>query len=322
MKDIKIDDSAEILGKVRLGNNSYLAQGTIVVSSDDSVKIGNSSWILENSVIIGTKDNPVSVGEKTVFGHKIIAIGCEVGDLCEIGNGVIFLPGSKIGNMCILGEGTIIPEGMVIPDKSVVLGRPARILRKLSDDDLLMIKSMRSNNINLEGYTENIICCKGDEIVANIYEFNGILPELDESVVLTGSCEITGDVKIGKNTKIRSGVKIIGNSHGPIIIGDNVDILENSVLHLLPDNQLVIEDNVTIGPGCIIHGTTIGKNSIVEAASIVSDYSEIGDNSLIKSGSLVKQRDDFPNNSIIEGFPAKILGKNKEILKKPDWAIR
>ena len=94
---------------------------------------------------------------------------------------------------------------------------------------------------------------------------------------------------IGENSVIGSGVRIIGNSHGPVRIGSNVHILENSVLHLLPDNMLIVEDNVTIGPGCIIHGTTIGTGSIIESGSIVCDYSRLGKNTLVKSGTLVKQ---------------------------------
>lgn len=93
-------------------------------------------------------------------------------------------------------------------------------------------------------------------------------------------------------------------------------------MHLLPDNELVIDDNVTIGPGCIIHGTTIGSYSIIESGSIVCDYSKLGKNTLVKSGSLVKQRSIFDNNQILEGFPAKSIGKNSEIQKRPAWAIR
>lgn len=84
-------------------------------------------------------------------------LGAEIGNLCEIGNGTIFMPGSKIGSMCIFGEGTIIPEGMVIPDESVVLGCPGKVIRKLTPQDKENIKKMRSNDISLSPYVENII---------------------------------------------------------------------------------------------------------------------------------------------------------------------
>ena len=78
MNTIRIDDSSKIIGKVRLGKNAYIAQGTIIRSHNDSVTIGNSSWVLENSVVIGTEENPVKVGSKTVFGHKTVTIGAEI----------------------------------------------------------------------------------------------------------------------------------------------------------------------------------------------------------------------------------------------------
>lgn len=84
MTNLKIDDSARLIGKFRLGNKVYIAQGSVLRSIDDSITIGNSSWILENSTLIGTPEYPLKVGSKTVFGHKCIAIGAEIGDLCEI----------------------------------------------------------------------------------------------------------------------------------------------------------------------------------------------------------------------------------------------
>lgn len=324
MENIKIDDSARLIGKIRLGKDVYIAQGSVLRSVNDSITIGNRSWVLENSVLVGTPDNSLKVGSKTVFGHKCVALGAEIGDLCEIGNGVIFLPGSKIGNMCIFGEGTIIPTGCVIPDESVVVGRPGKIIRKLTPDDKQMIARMRSNNLTFTSYEENILCNepKEGEKMGKLYEYGDKYPLIDDSSFIYDSAEITGDVVIGSNSIIASGVKIIGNSHGPVKIGNNVQILENSVLHLLPDNELIIEDNVTIGPGCIIHGTTIGAYSIIESGSIVCDYSKLGKNTLVKSGSLVKQSSLFSDNEILEGFPAKSTGENIETLKRPTWSIR
>lgn len=323
MGQIKVENSARLVGKMRFGNGVYVSQGSSIRSQNDSVKILNKSWVLENSVIIGTSDHPVEIGSKTVFGHKCTIIGAKIGDLCEIGNGVIMLPGSKIGNMCIFGEGTLIPENAIIPDESVVVGRPGKIIRKLNQNDKDMIKRMRSNNISLTPYIENIIenQYKEGEKMGKLYEHNNKYPNVSDSAYIYDTAEITGDVIIGDNSKIASGVKIIGNSHGPVRIGNNVQILENTVLHLLPDNDLVISDNVVIGPSCIIHGTYIGENSVIESGAIVCDYSSLGKNTRVKSGSLVKQRSTFQDNEILEGFPAKSIGKNDKTQEKPSWAL-
>lgn len=324
MVNVEIEPSSCVIGRVNLGEGTRIAQGTVLRSLDDSISIGGNSMVLENSVLIGTPSSPLSVGSKTVFGHKCIAIGSTIGDLCEIGNGVIILPGSKIGNMCIFGEGTIIPENAIIPDGSVVVGRPFKIIRKITDDDKNMIKRMRGNDISLV-QSKNVVVdtlCKEGELMDKLHLYKDKYPQVADSAVIYGSAEVTGDVIIGENTYIGSGVKIIGDSHGPIRIGNNVQILENTVLHLLPDNELIIHDNVTIGPGCVIHGTTIGEGSVIESGSIVSDNSSLGKNTLVKSGTLVKQRSSFSDNAILEGYIAKEVGKVDGLIEQPDWATR
>ena len=120
--------------------------------------------------------------------------------------------------------------------------------------------------------------------------------------MLFDSAEITGDVHIGPDTIIGSGVKIIGDSHGPVRIGARVQILENTVLHLLPDNQLIIEDDVVIGPAGMIHGCHIGAGTLMEPAAIVCDFSRVGHGSLVRAGACVKQRDVHPDRAVLDGF--------------------
>jgi len=320
---INIAESTQIIGKIHLGEGAYIAQGAILRSEQNSLTIGNQSFVLENSILISNKEYPINVGSKTVFGHKCIVVGADIGDLCEIGNNVIIMQGTRLGNMCILGEGTLIPENTHIPDNSVVVGRPAKVIRKLNDADIQMIKTMRSGDICISPYIENVVKNnhKESETMGKLYEYKGKYPEVAESAFLFESAEVTGDVKIGENTIIGAGVKIIGDSHGPIRIGNNVQILENTVLHLLPDNILVIEDNVVVGPGSMIHGCTIGKGTVIEPGVIVCDNSAIGKNCIVKAGSLVKQRSHFDNNNIIEGFPAKEIDTTETLINRPTWSF-
>lgn len=320
MEDIR--SSARLYGLVRLGKHAHIAQGCVVRSESGSVAIGTQTAILENSVVIGTEKAPVKVGAKTIFGHKCIVIGAEIGNLCEIGNGTLFLPGSKLGDRCITGEGTLVPANTNIPAGSVIVGRPGRVIRSLTKADAAMIKRMRGGDIALPQDTNirTIENTRGENM-GTLYAYKGKKPALADGVILYDSAEITGDVQIGEGSVIASGVRIIGNAHGPVRIGKHVQILENTVLHLLPDNELVIEDHVTIGPGCIIHGTHIGPHTIIEAGATVCDYSRIGENCRITAGSLVKQRDVIPPGKQAEGFPAKVTGNNPDT-SRPNWAIR
>lgn len=321
---LRIADSARLFGTIRHGEGVYIAQGTILRSHEDNLQIGNHSWVLENSVVIGTETHPMTIGSKTIFGHRCLAIGATIGDLCEIGNSTVFLPGSTIGSWCIFGEGTIIPSGMTIPDESVVVGRPGRIIRRLTPEDKAMIARMRGNNTDLGERIDRILHnpLKEDNRMGKFYPLNDKYPQVHDTAVIYDSAEISGDVVIGEHCIIGAGVRIIGDSHGPVIIGNHVQILENSVLHLLPDNRLVIEDDVTIGPGCMIHGTTIGRGSIIESGAIVCDYSVLGKNTLVTSGTVIKQRSRFDDDQILEGFPARSIGTNEDPLSRPDWGFR
>src|ERR1700740_3792506 len=104
----EIARSAVVLGDVHVGAGAILAQGLVVRANAGAVSIGNYSAILENGVVIGTPAHPVRVGQRTVFGHRATIVGAAIGDLCEIGNGAILMPGSRLGSGCILGEGTLV----------------------------------------------------------------------------------------------------------------------------------------------------------------------------------------------------------------------
>ena len=314
--------SSRVYGKINIGPDSIVSQGAILRSHDDSIKIGNKTAVLENCVIIGTKEQDVNIGSKTVFGHSCVILNAKIGNLCEVGNRTIFMPDSKIGNQCIFGEGTIVPENKVIPDNSVVLGRPGRIIRSLTESDLKMIKNMRNNNISLNSFIERIIVkdFEGGQM-GKLHHYKDKYPDIKGSSIIYDTAEITGDVTIGENCIIASGVKIIGDSHGHVDIGTNVQILENTVLHLLPGNELTIKDDTIIGPGCVVHGSIIEEGCIIESGSTICDNSHIGENSIIKAGSLVKQNSEFNSNSVIEGFPAKKINTLKDKVEKPMWAF-
>jgi len=157
--------------------------------------------------------------------------------------------------------------------------------------------------------------------MGTLYAYRDKEPVLGAGTALFDSAEITGDVVVGEDTLIGAGVKIIGDSHGPVRIGSRVQILENTVLHLLPENELVIEDDVVIGPGAMIHGCHIGRGTVVEPAAIVCDFSTVGPESIVRAGACVKQRDSHPARSVLDGFPARAVDTLAEAPGRPSWAL-
>ena len=319
----QIAGSAVMLGDVHVGAGAILAQGLVVRAHGAAVSIGNYSAVLENGVVIGTPEHPVRVGQRTVFGHRATIVGATIGDLCEIGNGAILMPGSRLGDGCILGEGTLVPLGTVIPAGSVLVGRPPHVIRSATDADRERLAVLRQHQTGLADYPGTVVRrpMRAGERMGTLYAYRDKTPSIGAGTLLFDSAEITGDVVVGEDSLIGAGVKIIGDSHGPVRIGSRVQILENTVLHLLPDNELVIEDDAVIGPGAMIHGCHIGRGSIVEPGAIVCDGSAVGAESVVRAGACVKQRDRFGDRSILDGFPAKLAGTLTGPPPRPGWAL-
>ena len=320
----QVAPSGAVLGLLRAGPGCQVAQGAVIRTPGGAVELGARSALLENGVMIGTSEHPVFVGQKVVFGHRCVVVGSAIGDLCEIGNASILLAGARVGRGCILGEGTFVPPETVIPDETVVVGRPGRVVRRINDKDRERIARLRSFDLSLPPYLLQPLSgsMPAGAAMGRVYAFLGKEPRIDPSAVLFDSAEITGDVTIGPRAIIGAGVKIIGDSHGPVRIGARVQILENAVLHLLPDNELVIEDGVVIGPAAMIHGCRIGRDTVVEPAAIVCDYSVVGEESLVRAGALVKQRARFPARAVLEGHPAVQVGALDGPPASPGWALR
>jgi carbonic anhydrase/acetyltransferase-like protein (isoleucine patch superfamily) len=317
----EIAGSAVVVGRMRLGERALVAQGAVLRARDDAVEIGTGSAVLENCVVIGTAAIPTTIGRRAVFGHRCVVIGATVGDLCEIGNASILMPGARLGPRVFLGEGTLVPSGMTLPDDVVAVGRPARIARTASDDDLRRLAGLRGGDLSVPPATAvTIDRTREAHGMGQLYAYRGIVPSVASSAYLFPTAEITGDVVIGERTVIGAGVKIIGDSHGPVRIGNDVQILENTVLHLLPDNDLVLEDGVVIGPGAMIHGCRIGAGSVIEPGAIVCDHSVLGPGCVVRAGAVVKQRSHFGGGTEIDGFPAVEIGRVPEAPPLPAWA--
>ena len=315
--------SAVLIGAARFGPGALLAQGAVVRAHDpNSVTVGVGSAVLENSVVLGAHDQPTVIGRRTVFGHRCLVVGATLGDLCEIGNASILMPGAVLGDRVFLGEGTLVPSGMSLPDDTVAVGRPARIVRTASADDLARLTALRDGDLSLPSPAFTTLDgIQEITTMGQLHDYRGIVPTVDPSAVLFPSAELTGDVVVGARTIIGAGVKIIGDSHGPVRIGADVQILENTVLHLLPDNDLVLDDGVIIGPGAMIHGCRIGAGSVVEPGAIVCDHSVLGTGSVVRAGAVVKQRSEFGAGAEIDGFPAVEVGRVDGAPARPSWAF-
>jgi carbonic anhydrase/acetyltransferase-like protein (isoleucine patch superfamily) len=126
--------SAIVLGRVLLKRNASVWFGAVLRGDNDPIVIGENSNIQDNSVLHTDLGQPLTIGDHVTVGHMVMLHGCSVGDGSLIGIGAIVLNGAKIGRNCLIGAGALITEGKEIPDGSVVMGSPGKVIREVSPE--------------------------------------------------------------------------------------------------------------------------------------------------------------------------------------------
>ena len=141
-----------------------------------------------------------------------------------------------------------------------------------------------------------------------IKEFSGKYPKINETAYISESVDIIGDVLIEENVNVWFGARLRADMN-KIVVGENSNIQENSVIHIDNEYETIIGKNVTIGHGSIIHGCNISDNVLVGMGSIILNGAKIGKNTIIGAGALVTQGKSFEDGVLILGNPAKVIRK-------------
>jgi len=139
-----------------------------------------------------------------------------------------------------------------------------------------------------------------------IYELDGKSPQLGDGAWVADSAQVIGAVELGPNASVWFGAVIRGDTE-TIRIGRNSNIQDLSVCHADMGMPLTIGDNVTIGHQVMLHGCTVGDNSLIGIQAVVLNGAKIGRNCIVGAGSVVTEGKEFPDNSLIIGSPAKVV---------------
>jgi carbonic anhydrase/acetyltransferase-like protein (isoleucine patch superfamily) len=135
--DTWIDPSAQVIGDVEIGEGSSIWPGTIVRGDQDNhVRIGRHSNVQDCSVLHVTPQYPCVVGDNVTIGHRCVVHACTVQDNTRIGIGAVVLNGAVVEEWAQVGAGALVPPGKVVPSGWLVMGVPARPVRKMSPDEL------------------------------------------------------------------------------------------------------------------------------------------------------------------------------------------
>ena len=137
-----IAPGATVIGKVSLGEESSVWPSAVIRGDDDTIAIGDHTNVQDGAVLHVDPDCPMSVGANVTVGHQAMLHGCTIGDGSLVGIQAIVYNKAVIGQDCLIAAGAIVTEGKVFPDRSLIVGAPAKLHRQLTDEDLA---GMRAN---------------------------------------------------------------------------------------------------------------------------------------------------------------------------------
>lgn len=143
-----IAPGAVVLGDVTISENCSIWYNTTVRANRASITVGAGSNIQDNAVVHVDEGYPVRIGEYVTIGHGAIIHGCSIGNDSLIGMGAILLNGAQIGKNCIIGAGALVTQNMIIPDNSMVIGSPAKVIRQITPDEVA--SNRRNANVYIQ----------------------------------------------------------------------------------------------------------------------------------------------------------------------------
>jgi carbonic anhydrase/acetyltransferase-like protein (isoleucine patch superfamily) len=153
--DFYIAPGAQVIGSVVLGAGASLWFNCVLRADDERIEIGSGSNVQDGSVIHADPGSPTVVGCEVSVGHMVMLHSCVIGDESLIGNGAIVLDRARIGRHCIIAAGALVPPDRDIPDGSVVMGTPAKLVRQASERDLAMIAQAAAHyRARIQSYRE------------------------------------------------------------------------------------------------------------------------------------------------------------------------
>ena len=140
-EDTWVAADANLIGKVVMFAGSSVWFGSTIRADHEVILIGEGTNVQENTVMHIDKGFPLTIGTNCTIGHKVMLHGCTIGDNTLIGMGATVLNGAKIGKNCLIGAGALITEGKEIPDGSLVMGVPGKVVRQLDDEAIAKLEA-------------------------------------------------------------------------------------------------------------------------------------------------------------------------------------
>ena len=143
--DYWIAPGAQVIGNVILGRDVSIWFNSVVRGDNDVITLGDGSQVQDGCVLHADPGFPITLGKGVSIGHKSMIHGCTIGDGTLIGINSVILNGAVIGKNCVIGANSLITEKKVIPEGSMVMGSPGKVVRELRPEEIAFFNSVAVN---------------------------------------------------------------------------------------------------------------------------------------------------------------------------------
>jgi carbonic anhydrase/acetyltransferase-like protein (isoleucine patch superfamily) len=144
-----VASNATLMGDVRLGRDSSVFYGAILRGDIETIRIGEGTNVQDGCIIHLADNLGATVGAYCTVGHAAIIHACTIGDLCLVGMQAVILDGAEIGDECLIGAGALVTSRTKIPPRSLVLGAPAKVVRQLTEAEMLSLRASADKYITV-----------------------------------------------------------------------------------------------------------------------------------------------------------------------------
>ncbi|MCU1721431.1 gamma carbonic anhydrase family protein [Pseudomonas sp. 5P_5.1_Bac1] len=149
--------NATLIGKVRLQAGANVWFNAVLRGDNELIDIGANSNVQDGTVMHTDMGSPLTIGKGVTIGHNAMLHGCSVDDYSLIGINAVILNGARIGKHCIIGANALIPEGKEIPDGSLVMGSPGKVVRELTEAQKKMLEASAAHYVhNAQRYAHDL----------------------------------------------------------------------------------------------------------------------------------------------------------------------
>jgi len=142
---------ASLIGQVTLGERASVWFGAVARGDNEPITIGTESNIQEGAVLHADPGYPLKIGNNVTVGHQVMLHGCTIGDGSLIGIQSVVMNGAVIGKQCLVGAGAIVTERKTFPDRTLIIGAPAKAMRELTDAEVANLASAAAGYVSRGG---------------------------------------------------------------------------------------------------------------------------------------------------------------------------